>query len=79
MTGREARSLFAAGKIKPLGTTGKVWQWVEQSMTHSCKSAGRALLPDPRGAGKYSTESADEKFPPFLANEMALRPSWDLA
>ena len=83
LTNSEARKLLAAGKIMAVGTTGRTWKVVVASMTHDFKSAGRALLAgDPRGAGRVAvlgrTES-DRKRMAFIANEMALRPSWDLA
>ena len=69
MTSKEAAGLFKDGRIQPLGTTGKVWQWVERSVTHSYKetAGGRVSLEIP---GKMRR---------IVECEMALRPSWSLA
>ena len=67
LTGREASALASAGRIDPLGESGKVWQLRDDEFS---ADASR-----PTGAGRISLE-IPAALRSFVAAEMRGRPSW---
>lgn len=66
ITGRQARALAQAGRIRQLGDSGKVWQLVEASLTRSSRETGD---------GRISLE-IPFALRSFVTSEMRRRPSW---
>lgn len=69
MTSAEMRELSAAGRIRALGESGKVWQLTEDSFTHADRETGD---------GRISLH-IPFKLGAFMATEMRRRPSWCVA
>lgn len=68
ITRKEAHELRAQGRIEPIGSSGRVWQLVEDLPVRASRPTGRGRLSleIPRSLGT------------FVASEMRRRPSWVL-
>lgn len=67
VTKREAHELASAGRIAPLGESGRVWQRVEEFPARASETTGY---------GRLSLEIEWPKLREFLRVEMSGRPSW---
>lgn len=66
LTKTEAGSLARAGRIEPLGSSGKVWRWAQALPMRSSR---------PTGEGRVSLE-IPFALQSFMAGEMRRRPAW---